>query len=35
VAAVGATVAIAGDPKTHSTKDLITTILTRFGGSTP
>jgi bifunctional ADP-heptose synthase (sugar kinase/adenylyltransferase) len=29
--AVGATVAIAGDSKTHSTRDLITTILTRFG----
>jgi len=29
-AAVGATVAIAGDPKTHSTKDLIATILDRF-----
>jgi rfaE bifunctional protein nucleotidyltransferase chain/domain len=33
VEAVGAKVAIAGDPKTHSTKDLITTILTRFGQS--
>ncbi len=32
VEALGATVAIAGDPKTHSTKDLIATILTRFGG---
>ena len=31
VEALGATVAIAGDPKTHSTKDLIATILTRFG----
>jgi rfaE bifunctional protein nucleotidyltransferase chain/domain len=31
VAAVGATVAITGDPKRHSTKDLIATILTRFG----
>ena len=31
VQAVGATVAIAGDPKTHSTKDLIATILDRFG----
>jgi D-glycero-beta-D-manno-heptose 1-phosphate adenylyltransferase len=31
VAAVGAQVAIAGDPKSHSTKDLIATILTRFG----
>ena len=29
--AVGATVAIAGDPKTHSTRDLIATILDRFG----
>ncbi|HEY7039969.1 MAG TPA: adenylyltransferase/cytidyltransferase family protein [Methylomirabilota bacterium] len=27
---VGARVAIAGDPKTHSTKDLIATILDRF-----
>jgi rfaE bifunctional protein nucleotidyltransferase chain/domain len=33
VEAVGAQVAIAGDPKAHSTKDLIATILTRFGGS--
>jgi len=32
VRALGATVAIAGDPKTHSTKDLIATILSRFGG---
>jgi D-glycero-beta-D-manno-heptose 1-phosphate adenylyltransferase len=31
VRALGATVAIAGDPKTHSTKDLIATILGRFG----
>ena len=31
VEAVGARVAIAGDPKTHSTKDLIATILDRFG----
>ena len=31
MAALGARVAIAGDPKSHSTKDLITTILTRFG----
>ena len=29
-AAVGAKVAIAGDPKTHSTRDLIATILDRF-----
>lgn len=28
---VGAKVAIAGDPKSHSTKDLIATILGRFG----
>ena len=31
VASVGARMAIAGDPKTHSTKDLIATILDRFG----
>ncbi|HME93260.1 MAG TPA: adenylyltransferase/cytidyltransferase family protein [Methylomirabilota bacterium] len=31
VESVGAKVAIAGDPKTHSTKDLIATILDRFG----
>lgn len=31
VESVGARVAIAGDPKTHSTKDLIATILDRFG----
>ena len=31
VCALGATVAIAGDPKTHSTKDMIATILSRFG----
>src|SRR5581483_5995061 len=30
-AAAGARVAIAGDPKSHSTRDLIATILTRFG----
>ncbi|HEY7870591.1 MAG TPA: adenylyltransferase/cytidyltransferase family protein [Methylomirabilota bacterium] len=30
VEALGARVAIAGDPKTHSTRDLIQTILTRF-----
>ena len=29
--AAGGRVAIAGDPKDHSTKDLIATILTRFG----
>jgi hypothetical protein len=33
VEALGAKVAIAGDPKTHSTRDLISTILTRFGQS--
>ncbi|HEY7204954.1 MAG TPA: adenylyltransferase/cytidyltransferase family protein [Methylomirabilota bacterium] len=32
VESMGATVAIAGDPKTHSTKDLIATILDRFAG---
>jgi rfaE bifunctional protein nucleotidyltransferase chain/domain len=31
VEALGARIAIAGDPKTHSTKDVIATILTRFG----
>lgn len=31
VAAAGGRVAIAGDPKDHSTKDLIATILSRFG----
>jgi bifunctional ADP-heptose synthase (sugar kinase/adenylyltransferase) len=30
VEALGARVAIAGDAKTHSTRDLIATILTRF-----
>jgi rfaE bifunctional protein nucleotidyltransferase chain/domain len=30
VESLGARVAIAGDPKTHSTRDLIQTILTRF-----
>jgi rfaE bifunctional protein nucleotidyltransferase chain/domain len=30
VESLGARVAIAGDPKTHSTRDLIATILTRF-----
>ena len=35
VEAVGAQVAIAGDPKTHSTKDLIATILDRFGDRPP
>jgi len=32
VVAVGGRVAIAGDPKDHSTKDLIRVILERFGG---
>jgi rfaE bifunctional protein nucleotidyltransferase chain/domain len=31
VAAAGGRVAIAGDPKAHSTKDVIATILSRFG----
>ena len=31
VRAVGGRVAIAGDPKSHSTRDLITTILDAFG----
>jgi rfaE bifunctional protein nucleotidyltransferase chain/domain len=31
VTAAGGRVAIAGDPKEHSTKDLIATILARFG----
>ncbi len=31
VTAAGGRVAIAGDPKTHSTRDLIATILSRFG----
>ena len=31
VESVGAHVAIAGDPKSHSTRDLIATILDRFG----
>ncbi len=33
VLAVGGQVAIAGDPKTHGTRDLIRTILDRFAGS--
>jgi rfaE bifunctional protein nucleotidyltransferase chain/domain len=32
VRAAGGRVAIAGDPKDHSTRDLIATILSRFGG---
>ena len=32
VRAVGGRVAIAGDPKTHATRDLIQTILDRFAG---
>jgi rfaE bifunctional protein nucleotidyltransferase chain/domain len=35
VRAVGGRVAIAGDPKTHATRDLIRTILQRFAGSRP
>jgi rfaE bifunctional protein nucleotidyltransferase chain/domain len=31
VGAMGARIAIAGDPKTHSTRDLIQAILDRFG----
>jgi rfaE bifunctional protein nucleotidyltransferase chain/domain len=31
VSAVGGAVAIAGDPKTHSTRDLIAAIVERFG----
>jgi rfaE bifunctional protein nucleotidyltransferase chain/domain len=30
--AVGATTAITGDPKQHATRDLIATIVARFGG---
>ena len=33
VVAAGGRVAIAGDPKDHSTKDLIRVILERFGGA--
>ncbi|HSE96260.1 MAG TPA: D-glycero-beta-D-manno-heptose 1-phosphate adenylyltransferase [Methylomirabilota bacterium] len=33
VATVGGQVAIAGDPKTHSTRDLIAVIAARFAGS--
>jgi len=33
VLAAGGRVAIAGDPKTHATRDLIQIILERFGGS--
>jgi rfaE bifunctional protein nucleotidyltransferase chain/domain len=33
VAAAGGRVAIAGDPKDHSTRDLIRIIVDRFGGS--
>jgi rfaE bifunctional protein nucleotidyltransferase chain/domain len=35
VLAAGGRVAIAGDPKTHATTDLIRIILERFGGSRP
>jgi rfaE bifunctional protein nucleotidyltransferase chain/domain len=33
VLAVGGRVAITGDPKTHGTRDLIKTVLDRFGGA--
>ena len=33
VLAVGGRVAITGDPKTHGTRDLIKTVLDRFGGT--
>ncbi|HYB42240.1 MAG TPA: adenylyltransferase/cytidyltransferase family protein [Candidatus Methylomirabilis sp.] len=35
VLAAGGRVAIAGDPKSHATKDLIRTIVDRFGGTRP
>jgi D-glycero-beta-D-manno-heptose 1-phosphate adenylyltransferase len=35
VLAAGGKVAIAGDPKTHATRDLIRTIVERFGRSRP
>jgi len=35
VRAAGGRVAIAGDAKTHATRDLIRTILDRFGGARP
>ena len=35
VRAGGGEVAIAGDPKSHSTRDLIATIAERFGGGPP
>jgi len=33
VLAAGGTVAIAGDPKAHATRDLIASIVARFGGT--
>ena len=33
VRAAGGSVAIAGDPKTHATRDLIRLVLERFGKS--
>ncbi len=35
VRATGGTVAIAGDPKTHATRDLIASIVARFGHARP
>jgi rfaE bifunctional protein nucleotidyltransferase chain/domain len=35
VRAAGGRVAIAGDPKTHATRDLIRTIVERFAGARP
>jgi len=35
VRAAGGRVAIAGDPKDHSTRDLIATIVSRFGAAAP
>jgi D-glycero-beta-D-manno-heptose 1-phosphate adenylyltransferase len=35
VRAAGGRVAIAGDPKDHSTRDLIATIVSRFGATAP
>ena len=35
VRAAGGRVAIAGDPKDHSTRDLIATIVARFGAAAP
>ena len=35
VLAAGGRVAIAGDPKSHATRDLIAAIVARFGAETP